>query len=349
MLWHEHLRRSAKLMAMGGLYCTGLLSLTRRSLMKNRALILMYHRVNPAGYGAPDYSPVGMSVTPREFEMQMSFLRKNYDVVPLSRIVDAVTGKQPFSANMCAVTFDDGWQDVYEFAFPVLKRHSIPAMVYLTSGFINGEGWFWEERVKYLLSIVHQSRDSTYRTDQSAIQDLLLALGCRSLSNVSRSGLSQYLLDVGRRLKRLSPALRENFMSSLEAHAAPSVAAVVRPFLSPAEVREMADFGVEFGNHTQSHSILPELSDEELSGEVLRAAAGIKSILGTDVSAFAYPYGKYDERVRNCVESLGQSSASTTRFGLVESGADPFALNRINICSDIAGRKPLFAARILGI
>ncbi len=110
----------------------------------------------------------------------------------------------------------------------------------------------------------------------------------------------------------------------------------------------MASHGVEFGNHTDSHPNLTELSVEDLRKEFLQAADRIRQFVGSEPEHFAYPYGKYDESVRNEVMALGARSASTTRLGLVQRGSDPFALNRVNMCSPVAGREPLFAARILG-
>ena len=70
--------------------------------------------------------------------MQMRFIRRRYDVVPLGRVVAAVRGEAEFTPGMCAVTFDDGWRDIYLHAFPVLRELSIPATVFLTAGFALG-------------------------------------------------------------------------------------------------------------------------------------------------------------------------------------------------------------------
>ena len=85
-----------------------------------------------------------MTVTPPEFEMQVRFLRAHYDVVPLSRIMEAVRGSDAFPPDLAAITFDDGWRDVYEHAFPILRAHQAPATLFVTSAFANGGTWFWE-------------------------------------------------------------------------------------------------------------------------------------------------------------------------------------------------------------
>lgn len=351
MLWHEHLRRTAKLAVFGGLHYSGLLALVRSRVMKNRALILMYHRVSPRGRGVPDYSPNGMTVTPREFAMHMRFLRRHYDVVPLSRIAQAVRREAPFASNMCAVTFDDGWRDVYQHAFPVLREQAIPATIFLTTGFIDGGEWFWEERSKYLLALLHQHGRAEAGNDEDLgwARAQLAEQGFGDLLDLRGSRLPGYLLEKGRELKRWEPERRHRFLRMLEQAVARLAPDETRPFMSWTEVREMASHGIEFENHTRSHAILSELVPGDVAVELRGAAEQIEKHLGRSPKNVAYPYGKYDERVRDELARQRVYSACTTRYGLVEPDADPLALNRVNMCSDVAGPRPLFAARILGL
>ena len=349
MYWHEHLRRSAKLAIVGGLHYTGMLGLIRRRMMRDRALILMYHRVNPRGYGAPDYSPVGMSVTPEEFSMQMRFVKRHYDVVPLGKVVEAVRSGDRFAPNLCAITFDDGWEDVYRFAFPILREERVPATIFLTSGFIDGAPWYWEEHARYLLSIIHQRRNAPdFAEHAQAVRAALEVHGLGDLPDRTDAELAMWLITHGRRLKKYDDARRASMLEDFAALAARVAPRAPRPFMNWDEIREMRAAGIEFGNHTVSHAELPSLSDEQLSRELDGAARRIHEAIGTPATDFAYPYGKFDERVLEGVRRTGAHSACTTRFGLVERKADPYALKRINMCSDVGAFEPLFAARVLG-
>lgn len=349
MLWHEHVRRTAKLMAVGTLHYTGLLGLLRKARMKDRALILMYHRVSPRGQGVPDYSPNGIAVTPREFAMHMRFLRRHYQVVPLSRVVQAVRKEAPFAPNMCAVTFDDGWYDVYQHAFPLLREYAIPATIFLTTGFVDGGNWFWEERSKYLLALLYQHGRGGRHEVLDQVGSRLALHGFGGLMTLSPGRLPSYLLEKGRELKRQDPEKRRAFMRTLEELAATMAPDATRPFMNWSEVQEMCAHGIEFENHTISHPILPELPVEDALTELCGAAEQIEGRLGRSPKNVAYPYGKYDERVRSELARQHVYSACTTRYGLVEQGADPLALNRVNMCSDVAAFRPLFASRILGL
>lgn len=348
MLWHEHLRRTAKLLVTGGLHYSGLLDRVRRRHMQERAVILMYHRVFPHGEGVPDYSPNGMSVTPAEFRMQMQFVRRHYEVVPLARIVAAVRGEQEFTPGMCAVTFDDGWHDVYVHAFPLLRELSIPATIFLTTGFVTGTQWYWEERARYLLAVLHAWRGAASVSAHESVNRQLAGFGLEGVLSVRDSHLPGYILQAGRRIKQFTPTQRDEMMATLEGLVAQLAPDEHRPFMDTTEVLEMAGSGIKFGSHTVSHPYLTELTTDGIREEVFPATIQVERLVGRAARDFAYPYGKFDSRVRREVKSLGAHSACTTRFGLVERQADPYALNRVNMCSAVAGREPLFAARVLG-
>ena len=54
--------------------------------------------------------------------------------------------------NAIAVTFDDGYRDNYLNAFPILKRYSVPATIFLATGVIGSERSLWHDEIFGLLS-----------------------------------------------------------------------------------------------------------------------------------------------------------------------------------------------------
>ncbi len=100
------------------------------------AKVLMYHNVAPPPEGA---KMRGLYVTPRMFGFQMWYLRTaGFDVVSLEEILSFAEGKET-RAKMVAVTFDDGYRDFYDNAWPVLKRYGFPSTVFLVSDLIGRE------------------------------------------------------------------------------------------------------------------------------------------------------------------------------------------------------------------
>ena len=96
-------------------------------LKKYRTIILTYHRVRDDGR----YSDI--SVTTKNFENQLIYLKKHFDVIPLIEAVNSLQNGRRHNRDQVAISFDDGYKDNYSKAFPVLKRHHIPATIFLVS------------------------------------------------------------------------------------------------------------------------------------------------------------------------------------------------------------------------
>jgi peptidoglycan/xylan/chitin deacetylase (PgdA/CDA1 family) len=102
-----------------------------------------------------------------------------------------------------------------------------------------------------------------------------------------------------------------------------------RAMLSWPEIREMQQAGVEFGAHTLTHPDLTRLSADAVAREVTISKARIEDALGTRVSSFAYPFGRYDARARDLVREHF-SCACADALGLVSARSDPYALERVD-------------------
>jgi peptidoglycan/xylan/chitin deacetylase (PgdA/CDA1 family) len=93
--------------------------------------ILCFHGIND------NYiNPYGVAVS--DFSEQMRFLSNNYEVVQIDRVIARIQEGKSLQSSMIAVSFDDGYQDFYFHAYPILKKYAIPATVFLPTGSIDG-------------------------------------------------------------------------------------------------------------------------------------------------------------------------------------------------------------------
>jgi len=98
-------------------------------LPKNRAVILMYHSVSDT----PNYFS---AVTPEVFAEQMAYLaHKGYPVISLTELVRRLKAKEQLGGSV-VITFDDGYKDNHDIAFPVLKKHNFPATIFVTTDLV---------------------------------------------------------------------------------------------------------------------------------------------------------------------------------------------------------------------
>lgn len=91
--------------------------------------ILCYHRVGGRSLRQVDL-PVEL------FEWQMRYIQARYEVVPIDDVVSLVAAASHPARDRAVITFDDGYEDVYHHAFPVLRRYRLPATIYLTTAYV---------------------------------------------------------------------------------------------------------------------------------------------------------------------------------------------------------------------
>jgi len=116
-----------------------------RTKLQGKALVLMYHRVLAPESVPADIDP-GMYVTTEAFERHLQYLTAHHDVVSLNSLYEWLSGRRQFARVPCAITFDDGWRDNYEEAFPLLERYGLPATIFLITDQVGAPAMVtWEQ------------------------------------------------------------------------------------------------------------------------------------------------------------------------------------------------------------
>lgn len=106
-----------------------------------------------------------------------------------------------------------------------------------------------------------------------------------------------------------------------------------RPILSPTEIEQLREHGIDFGAHTRTHPHLPMLGDDEVEAEVAGSRQDLEVSLGGEVTHFAYPYGELDDRAVEAVREADFAAAFTTDPRLVGLDEDLFRIPRIEVRS----------------
>jgi peptidoglycan/xylan/chitin deacetylase (PgdA/CDA1 family) len=103
--------------------------------------VLMYHSIGN------EAKIVKLFVSPESFEKQMKFLYKNhYNVVGLEKIIFYIEKKEKVPPKTVAITFDDGYYNNYQYAYPILKMYKLPATLFVIVDKIGQPGWLnWRE------------------------------------------------------------------------------------------------------------------------------------------------------------------------------------------------------------
>lgn len=209
--------------------------------------ILTYHSIDSSGSV--------ISASPETFHRQMQSLSEaRLTVISLGAVATALRMRRALPPNAVAITFDDGYRNLYTEAFPVLARYGFTATVFLVTDYCG--------------------RDNDWPGQWRGI---------------ARA-----------------------------------------PLLTWPEISEMHRAGIEFGSHSATHPDLTLIQRPQVEQEIRRSKAAIEDKLGVETTAFAYPYGKYNEQSKELVRREFQCAGSTI-LGRVRRDGDTYALQRVDM------------------
>lgn len=307
--------------------------LFRKLLKAKSALILTYHRVIASREKEDCFSQAGMVVSDAVFRRQMRYLQRAYEVVRLGELIKRLQTGDGFE-RLCTVTFDDGWRDVYENAYPILRLFEVPATIFLSTGFIDSNKLFWPERIAAALTSSAQLDDVVLRKlsllDAECGGLVRKVLACSD--DKSRCELIDRLIT---KLKTLSRDDREIFVDNVFGNMFKSGDST-RHMLDWNEVREMQGNDVSFASHTVNHVLLTHVPIDDARREIFDSKQDIEKNLGDPSEFFAYPNGNWNDAVKEIVKDAGFSAAMIAACVTNDSSTDPFLLGRLNVHDGIS-------------
>lgn len=313
---------------------------------RDTTVILTYHRVLEKWESTLDYSQPGMVVTVPTFERQLAFLRRHFEIVSLGTLLGEGAGRPPARRPRCVITFDDGWRDNYEFALPILRRHALPAVIFLTTDFIGTERAFWHTELIYLLLHGVPSRFLRDGGPLAAYPPAVRECLRRCAGRVARADDADTLIET------VKAASDEDAIQAL-IDALTRAAGLRRPlfpgrrfFLDWEQVQEMAVSGFEIGSHGCSHRIMTRLASSAASEELVRSKAEIERRLGRVVEHFAFPNEDANETLTGLAARAGYRTACVGGAGAGKTRSGIRALRRVGMHEGV-GDDTLLSLRLL--
>jgi peptidoglycan/xylan/chitin deacetylase (PgdA/CDA1 family) len=258
-------------------------------------LVLNYHRIGEPGSSVLDHDL--FSATADQFERQVDHFAANCDVIALDEVPAALRASR---GRRVLITFDDGYRDNFDLAFPILRAAGVPAAFFLATGFLDRPRLSWWDELAWM--------------------------------GAGREAPERY--------KRLAPGEGEAFLDAAalrsgRGRAGPREAEGV--WMTWDMAREMRDAGMAFGGHTVHHPVLAGLPAERQRREIGGSAQRLAEELGITMRAFSYPVGSpgtFDETTKRLVREAGCDIAFAFAGGRARPGAaDPLAIPRMTVAT----------------
>ena len=276
--------------------------------------ILMLHHVRP--WVSKDFAPNRiLEITPEFLKDVVAIVHEaGFEAVSMDEAYRRMSGESDSNQPFVSFTFDDGYRDNRDYAYPVLKQYNIPMTVYVSTHFADGRGKLWWLTLE---EVIRRSQAVDVEINGAQLQ-----VSCGSAE------------DKRRAFDQIYWALRP--LPDKEVHAIVgrlAFAAGIDPQASCCELvmgwQELRDFAsdplVTIGGHTKSHVSLAKLSEEEARAEIAERVRGLEDGLGQTCRHFSFPYGdpgSAGSREFAIARDLGLKTAVTTAKGLVPDGSE---------------------------
>ncbi|MEZ5461192.1 MAG: polysaccharide deacetylase family protein [Dokdonella sp.] len=283
------------------LWRTRLVSLAAllRSALRRDLRILAYHRVlNIDDEDAFEFDLDLVSASARQFREQMEWIRRHYSPIRFRDVIEAWEQGRSLPPRPVIVTFDDGYDDNYRIAFPILRELGVPATFFVSTGHIDSARVFAYD---WLVHMLLRTGATRLRIEELQIDEVLPD------SRRQRRSVAARLLD---RMKWLDADAQSTVIERLEREWAMPRAPGhpdCRP-MSWDELREMQAAGMEIGSHGIWHNMLAKLPSLAMHAEVAGSKAALDRELERDVEVISYPVGgqdAYDEAVIEAARESG--------------------------------------------
>ncbi|MBN1952331.1 MAG: polysaccharide deacetylase family protein [Bacteroidales bacterium] len=258
--------------------------------------ILMFHRVLPKENRFRIHNHETLEISTGQLEEIIAYFEeRKYDFISLDQLKDRLNHKKN---KFVIFTFDDGYLDNYEIAYPIFRKHKIPFTLYITTDFPDNKALIWWYLLEELLI-----REKKVEIDQDVID-------CSSNAGKERAF---YTIR-----SHLISSTREEIIRFFNRYMIDAFSEERRLSMNWEQLRRLsADPLVTIGAHTITHRALLKLEPEEAKNEALASKIRIQEELKCEIKHFAYPFGsktEAGERDFKLMADLDFETAATTRL-----------------------------------
>lgn len=251
-----------------------------RLITRNHPRILMYHRFQTSGTAG---------LTAETFDCQVRYIARYFNPMSLGELLGYLRTNRSPPPHSIVITVDDGHRDFLDVAWPVLRQNRVPATLFVTTGFIDGELWLWPDQISWIL-------------DRCGPLPSIIDLGGSTLRPGAApwQSIIDHILTLPDHRRRCAP---DELAAQVACYPPNTPPDGYQP-VTWDELRMLEGNGIEIGGHTHTHPNLARVPLEQLPSEITRCRERLDDELGEATRPFCYPNGQLDDVTADVVSAV---------------------------------------------
>lgn len=287
----------------------------------NRPVILCFHRIEKSSGSLLD-ERVGVT-DPDSFRIVISYLKMiGYHFVTLENLINSIKASK--LERVAVITFDDGYKDLYQNAFPILKEQGIPFTLFLTTSIVESEKLLWLHKLYVAIAKISPAKCldvlKRYENAENTDGDLNSMIGriidSGAISVAEKMALVSELADAA--------GLKEDEERLIAKGL----------YLTKAELKEMQRNGLSIEVHGHDHLPPANLNQNETEEEIRSSISYIRKVFKGKPKFFGLPYGLSNQFSNDAANNLKLRGVATAEQRLVKEDEDTYQLPRICVTTD---------------
>lgn len=278
-------------------------------LLPNGIYCFNYHRIGDEEKSC--FDPNVFSCTAENFEQHIKFYNKEFIVLSIEQLIEKIENNQILDKKYALITFDDGYIDNYEVAYPLLKKYQTPAAFYIATNYLDTPHIPWWDEIAWIIRTTKVEHIQLSNWSQSvSIASGSIIDKIRAVLKVIKQDQSRTMTDKITELAKICQCEMPDSLRNTPL------------FFNWAQAKEMSDNGMHIGSHTMSHNILSHLSAAEQTREINQSKSLIEQQLQKEVTSIAYPVGgrsAFTELTQKIAQQAGYKLAFSFIPGVIYS------------------------------
>ena len=293
------------------------------SLNKDKAIILCYHGITDDDFDVlKGYDE--RQITKSLFREQMAYLKKkSYQFVTLTELMKKLKNNEPVG-KCVALTFDDGFQNVIDNAYPIMKEFGVKGCVYVISSLPGTGELLWTDLVE---SVIRNCEPGNFIFNFCG-SDVVYRLE-------STSSYHDTMRDIKAKLRSIPDAQMKEHLKQFQSKPLGNVSKEFR-LSNWQQLKELDPAILEVGCHTRTHPNCANFTlKEQFEEELHRSKIDIEKNVGNPARHFCYPGGTFNDETIKYLKEYEFLSATTIEPAFIDSSANPFTLKRIFVGANL--------------